>query len=86
MKRKITISESQIINAIRKVINEARRNPETNVDENFAEFYNRMIQKAPRENIFISFRDTTHVTDVNPKSTYNTPTGFYTYQIGRAHV
>ena len=49
MKRKITISESQIINAIKKVISEARRNPETNIDESFAEFYNRMIQKAPRK-------------------------------------
>ena len=81
MKRKITISESQIINAIKKVINEARRNPETNIDESFTDFYNRMIQKAPIKNIFISFRDTTHVTDVNPKNIYNTPTGFYTYPL-----
>ena len=81
MKRKITISESQIINAIKKVINEARRNPETNVDESFAEFYNRMIQKAPREDIFLSFREDTHVTDVNPANRFRTPTGFYSYPL-----
>ena len=80
MKRRI-ISEHQIINAIRKIVSEARRNPETNIDEKFSDFYNRMIQKAPIENIFISFRDTTHVTDVNPKNIYNTPTGFYTYPL-----
>ena len=57
MKRKITISEQQIISAIKKVINEARRNSETNVDESFADFYNRMIQKAPREKICVSFRE-----------------------------
>ena len=81
MKRKITISESQIINAVRKVINEVRRNPETNIDESFAEFYNRMIQKAPSENIFVSFREDTHVTDVNPVNKYRTPTGYYSYPL-----
>ena len=81
MKRKIVLSESQIINAVRKVINEARRNPETNIDESFADFYNRMIQKAPRENIFVSFREETHVTDVNPVNKYRTPTGYYSYPL-----
>ena len=81
MKRKNTISEQQIINAIKKVINEARRNPETNINESFNEFYNRMIQKAPRENIFVSFREDTHVTDVNPKNEFRTPTGFYSYPL-----
>lgn len=81
MKRRITISESQIIRAINKVVSEARRNPETNVDENFDEFFNRMIQKAPIKDVFVSFRDTTHVTDVNPVNAYNTPTGFYTYPL-----
>ena len=49
------LTEQQIINAVRKVINEARRNPETNIDESFADFYNRMIEKAPMEDIFVSF-------------------------------
>lgn len=75
------LTEQQIINAIKKVINEARRNPETNIDESFADFYNRMIEKAPMEDIFVSFRDTTHVTDVNPVNKYNTPTGFYSYPL-----
>ena len=83
MKRKITISESQIINAIKKAVSEARRNPETNVDESFSEFYNRMLNKAPIEDIFVSFRDSTHVTDVNPRNIYKTPTGFYTYPLSR---
>ena len=75
------LTEQQIINTIKKVISEARRNPETNVDESFTDFYNRMIQKAPIKNIFISFRDTIHVTDVNPVNVYSTPTGFYTYPL-----
>ncbi len=83
MKRKITISEQQIINAVRKIISEARRNPLTNVDESFNDFFNRMLKKAPINNIFISFRDSIDVTDVNPKNIYNTPTGFYTYPLSR---
>ena len=81
MKRKITISERQLINTIKSVINEARRNSETNVDKSFTSFYNKMIEKAPIENIFVSFREDTHVTDVNPVNVYNTPTGFYSYPL-----
>lgn len=83
MKRKITISEQQIINAVRKIISEARRNPLTNVDESFNDFFNRILKKAPINDIFISFRDSIDVTDVNPKNIYETPTGFYTYPLSR---
>ena len=80
------LTEQQIINVVRKVISEARRNPETNVDENFAEFYNRMLSKAPIEDIFVSFRDSNHVTDVNPVNEYNTPTGYYSYPLSSFNI
>ena len=80
------LTEQQIINAIKKVVSEARRNPETNIDESFNEFYNRMIQKAPRENIFVSFREDTHVTDINPKNIFRTPTGFYSYPLSSFNI
>ena len=80
------LTEQQIINAIKKVVSEARRNPETNIDESFTEFYNRMVQKATRENIFVSFREETHVTDINPKNIFRTPTGFYSYPLSSFNI
>jgi hypothetical protein len=62
-------------------LDEARRNPEVNVDQPIAKQIEQFVDKykGQEELIFISFRDDVYVTFINPKNVYGTPTGIYTY-------
>jgi len=62
-------------------LDEARRNPEVNVDQPVAKQIEQFVEKhkGREELIFISFRDDVYVTFINPKNVYGTPTGIYTY-------
>jgi hypothetical protein len=61
------------------IIHEKRSNPELNPKVEPIDQLKKIFKMFPSENIFISFRQGMHVTDINPKNRYNTPTGFYTY-------
>jgi hypothetical protein len=83
---KIILKENQyklIIESNQKEfdINEKRSHPKTNVDPTFNEFFNNITSKYNIDDIFVSFRDSVNVTDINPKNKYNTPTGFYSYPL-----
>lgn len=60
---------------------EKRSHAETNVDVLFQEFLFDILRNNDIKNIFVSFRDSEHVTDINPNNKYNTPTGFYAYPL-----
>lgn len=60
---------------------EKRSNYQTNIENTFNEFYNKIVSSYELKNIFISFRNGVHVTDLNLNNDYNTPTGFYTYPL-----
>lgn len=61
---------------------EKRSHPETNVKETFNDVFNKALSKANNiQNIFVSFRDSLHVSDINPYNDYSTPTGFYCYPL-----
>ena len=62
-------------------LDEARSNPEKNPRVTFGMFMDNLVNKYPYENIFVSFRNDLHVTDVNVKNKYNTPTGVYSYPL-----
>ena len=50
-------------------------------DENIGELLTHIYNKYGFKNTFVSFRDTQHVTKINPDNMYNTPTGLYTYNL-----
>jgi hypothetical protein len=62
-------------------LDEARRNPEVNVDQPIAKQIEQFVEKhkGQEDLIFVSFRDDVHVTFINPKNEFNTPTGIYVY-------
>lgn len=62
-------------------LDEARSNPEKNPRVTFGMFMDNLVNKHPYENIFVSFRNDLHVTDVNPNNKYETPTGVYSYPL-----
>src|SRR5574343_464491 len=76
---KLIITEQQFKQLIN--INELRSNPDKNVDPSFNEFFDNLISKFNIDDIFVSFRNSMNVTDVNPNNQYNTPTGFYSYPL-----
>lgn len=64
------------------LILEKRSHADANVDLSFGEILEKIKQEDPTlENTFLSFRDSLHVTDINPNNTFNTPTGFYCYPL-----
>jgi hypothetical protein len=81
---KLIISENQFEELIQveTFVNEKRANADTNINETFGQFFTKLINYSRLENIFLSFRRSIDVTDVNPNNQYNTPTGFYTYPLG----
>ena len=93
MKQTIILTESQINSLIKNVkhiitegdnkfeLDEKRSHPDTNVDQSFNEFFHNLTSKYDSKDIFVSFRDTQNVTDINPKNQFNTPTGFYCYPL-----
>lgn len=62
-------------------LDEARKNPATNQDPTLREFVEKVMRIAPLEDIYISFRRTIDVTDVNKHNEFNTPTGVYCYPL-----
>ena len=60
---------------------EKRSHADTNVDKSFNEFLNDLLAKYNIDDIFVSFRETKDVTDINPNNQYDTPSGFYTYPL-----
>jgi hypothetical protein len=62
-------------------LDEARRNPDVNFEQPIAKQIEQFVDKykGQEDLIFISFRDSIHVTFINPNNTYGTPTGIYTY-------
>lgn len=79
---KIIITESQL----RGLISEKRSHPELNKAETFSQFLTRVLSKSSIENIFASFRDKLHTTDVNKNNEYGTPTGFYSYPLSSYNI
>lgn len=62
-------------------LEEARRNPETNIDQ---PIYKEILDFVEKYNdseglIFVSFRNSMDVTFINPINEFGTPTGLYTY-------
>jgi len=62
-------------------LDEARSNPEKNPRVTFGMFMDNLVNKYTYENIFVSFRNDLHVTDVNVNNKYSTPTGVYSYPL-----
>jgi hypothetical protein len=61
------------------IIHEKRSNPELNPKVEPIEELRMVFDKHGFDNTYISFREGKHITDINPKNKYGTPTGFYTY-------
>jgi hypothetical protein len=61
------------------LINELRRNPDQNPKVPAIEKIKKVFSTFPLDDIYISFRVNNHVSDINPKNMYGTPTGFYTF-------
>lgn len=78
---KIGLYENIVNELNNYLISEKRSNPKTNIDLTFEEYIDRILGSYNIDDIFVSFRDSTHVTDINPHNQYNTPTGFYTYPL-----
>ena len=62
-------------------LNEKRSHPETNKDLTFNQYLNKLLSTYNIDDIFVSFRKSVNVTDVNPNNGYETPTGVYTYPL-----
>lgn len=61
---------------------EKRSHPETNVKESFNSIIKKILNISPNlENVYVSFRNSLHVTDINPSNQFNTPSGFYCYPV-----
>lgn len=60
---------------------EARSNPELNAKETFSSFIGNLLTKVDYQNLYVTFRKSLHVTDINRNNDYETPTGVYSYPV-----
>lgn len=63
-----------------EIITEKRKNPKTSINKQLADIYNNadILEATNQPNCFVSFTEIDKL-GINPKSTYNTPLGIYSY-------
>lgn len=52
-------------------------------EENIGELLEFLKEKYNYDDVYVSFRDSQHVTKINPNNEFNTPTGLYTYKLSK---
>src|SRR5690554_6327327 len=52
-------------------------------EENIGELLEFLKEKYNYDDVYVSFRDSKHVTKINPNNKFNTPTGLYTYKLSK---
>lgn len=52
-------------------------------EENIGELLEFLKEKYNYDDVYVSFRDSQHVTKINPYNEFNTPTGLYTYKLSK---